>query len=39
VVTVNDDIKLQTGTLLYGYSADALCDSGDIYSETYESAT
>ena len=36
-IIVWDDLQLQTGTLLYGYSNDAVCDSGDSYVNSYQS--
>ena len=38
-VVVSDDMQLQTWSLLYGYSADATCNSGDTYTNIYQSWT
>ena len=36
-VNVSDDMLLETWSLLYGFSADVLCNSGDSYVNVYES--
>ncbi len=35
VVYMNDDMQLNTGSAMYGYSADNICDGDDSYSEVY----